>query len=132
MLASYRLNHEKAASIPSSGKTVILAATYSRESYHDKLRELSITHHVPLKFFLLQIPDEVVKTRLEERILHGSSSNIVSLETYQEVKDRYVTFHGNELIFIDASRPLGKTIEEISTEIENIGPASGKSNLPRS
>lgn len=114
MLASYMKNHEKAEEMLALGKAVILAATYSREIYHQMLRELSIKHRAPLYVMLLQVPDEVIETRMQDRIAKGSTSNIVNMESYAEVRDRYRQFEGSELVAINTAGSLNDTLESIS------------------
>lgn len=117
MMAAYTRNHEKASHVIESGKAVILAATYSRESYHEMLRKLAQKHQVPLKVFLLNIPNALVPLRLQERLRQGSPSNIITIDSYDEVKDRYMPFQGEELIRIDTSQSVEEVLNAISRAI---------------
>ena len=111
MLAAYEHNHRQALKLLETGEAVILAATYSRPIYHQMLRELSLTADVPLLVFLLQIDDRVATRRLEQRKEQKSKSNVTTLESYQEVKHRYIPFP--EAIVLDSSTPIEKTSQFI-------------------
>ncbi len=97
MLEAYQFNHEKAEAALKTGRAVILAATYSRPTYHEMLERLSSDEHVPLDVFLLALPQEEAEIRIAKRVAEGSDSNIRSLEGYLEVRDRYEGFPGAPL-----------------------------------
>lgn len=113
MMAAYIHNHEKAGEALKSGCAVILAATYSRNSYHEMLRELAQKHNVGFWVFLLEIPDSLVPSRLQERLRQASSSNIVTIESYDEVKSRYKPFEGEELVHVDTSQSIQLALDTI-------------------
>lgn len=116
MRAAYEHNHQKAAQLLQIGKSVILAATYSRPDYHKLLRELAEQQSVPLKFFLLHIPDALVQVRLSDRQKTGSPSNITSLESYREVANRYQPFPDRNAD-IDTSAPLESVLADIEAVV---------------
>jgi predicted kinase len=113
MLQAYEYNHQRARSVLQSGHAAIVAATYSRPAYHDMITTVATLEQVPLHFFLLKLPDESVASRIEQRRLQGSNSNITSLESYTEVKDRYQPPSAHTSL--DASQP----VEQLATAVFN-------------
>lgn len=113
MLESYQHNHKKAQQLLSDNKPVILAATYSRETYHEMLKKLARESKTPLKVFYLYIPDDQITQRIKKRLAEGSTSNITNLDTYLSVKNRYQLITDVDLLKLDTSLPLQETIETI-------------------
>lgn len=109
MLASYERNHEKGRAVLRTGRTAILAATYSRPVYHKMAHELAASERVPLRILLLEIPDSEVVRRLKKRRIEGTSSNIQSLQSYQEVRGRYQP--PPDAIRLDATQSISKLVE---------------------
>lgn len=110
MLEAYTQNHNKAGIHLVAGKPVIIAATYSRSSYHDMLKELSKNHAVDCYFFLLEASEESVKVRLEHRKKHGAKSNINTLESYKEVRDRYQPYKYESTNIISTDMDIEKSL----------------------
>ena len=113
MNVAYQKNHEIARDLLKQGNPVVLAATYSRVDYHNMLRWLSETSKVPILVFLLQISDKVAEERLEERIRSNSSSNVLTMEQYLEIKIRYQTIEGVNLIRISTEKTVSQALQEI-------------------
>lgn len=89
MLEAYKQNHQKAREALRLGKNVVVAATYSREVYHEMAKELATETGAALHFFVLTIPQTEVEKRIEIRKQSGTDSNITDMKSYAEVRDRY-------------------------------------------
>jgi predicted kinase len=121
MLISYTRNHQKAQAALEAGKPVLLAATYSREIYHEMLRDLGTKTDAPILVFFLTFPESLVTERIEKRLKIGSDSNLISYEAYQLLKNRYQLIQGVNLRQIDTSQPIDLNIREILTFLKEDG-----------
>jgi predicted kinase len=111
MLAAYKRNHERAGTILKNGKAAIVAATYSRPTYHEMLRQLALEEDVPLTVFLLgRLDNDAISERLGKRKRQGDRSNITSMEGYNEAKNRYQAPTENVIMF-DANQTLDQLVE---------------------
>ncbi len=89
MLASYEAVHEQAQSIVGQGKPVVIAAAYTRSTYHEMLRDVVKKAGVPLKFILLECTEEEALARLTRRNGQGSLSNVTNPDQYRAIRARY-------------------------------------------
>lgn len=116
---AYEINHKLAMDTVLAGSPVLLVATYSRQTYHDALRELQRLTNVPFISLMLTIPPhmvaEVVARRLAQRQTEASLSNIRTLDNFNDVAARYQEFPGAEII--NASLPLGDVVNAVIEKI---------------
>jgi len=123
MLKCYKKNHEKAKKLLGENKSVILAATYSRDYYHEMLKKLAKKTKASLIIFYLKIPDikeaEVVKQRMQKRIKQGDKSNVNSMKAYLEQKNRYLLIQDVDLKEINTTLFLSKNIDQIFRALSN-------------
>lgn len=119
MNVAYQKNHEIARDLLKQGNPVVLSATYSRVDYHDMLKWLSETSKIPMRVFLLHAPDKVIEERLEERVRSNSNSNVLTMEHYFEMKNRYQVIEGADLIGINTERPVDQTLQEIFSHLSS-------------
>lgn len=106
MVRSYADLCARAESQVVMGMPVIITGTFSRNEFKEPLRLLTQnlgTLHIPIKAFLLHVPDEEVVKRIEKRKLQGSFSNIDSLEKYNWAKGLFSTIDFIPVIEIDSS-----------------------------
>ena len=107
MLLAYQRNHAKASAYVLGNQPVIIGTTYSRDYYHDMLRELP----TPLRVFLLGAPDDVIQQRIEDRS-PNSSSNITTFEEYLRTKEYFKPPPALTETF-DTSLPVSVNTEQI-------------------
>lgn len=112
MLTSYQANHERARNAIWAGKPVILAATYSRETYHEMLKSLQQEMGIPMKVFLLEASDKEIEIRIQKRLREGSFSNVRTMEHYLRMKNRQ-EITGVDLVIVNTEKPLDQTVSEI-------------------
>ncbi len=104
---------ETAIKKASSGKTVILDATFKSKKHRDALKKLAKGKGINIAFFFLQAPEEVIKERLERRKKEKNPSD-ADWNIYLKMK---ASFDPPEDAFIiDANRDA----ESIACEIEKI------------
>jgi predicted kinase len=111
MLEAYACNHERANQALRDGKATIIAATYSRPAYHEMLKQLALRERAPLSIlFLEKLSRDAVSERMIKRIQEGGRSNIISMESYNELKARYQPPTENVIVF-DANQTLTQLTE---------------------
>lgn len=115
MLAAYKRNHEKAEETLTVGKAVILAATYSRDTYHEMAQEVAAKAGVALYFFVLKVSEMEVEKRIEVRKQSGADSNITDIESYVEVRDRYSQPPNAETI--DGTLPVDENVQKVIAKL---------------
>lgn len=120
MINSYQKNHELARELLNNGRPVILGSSYSRDRYHDMLKNLALETASPLKVFLLRASDASIKKRIDERIKNGSLSNVTSFEHYLETKNRYQIMQDVDLTTIDTESPIEDNIAQILEALRNL------------
>lgn len=113
METAYDQNHRIAQEMLGLDRPVLLAATYSRESYHEQLKKLIETARKPLVFFLLEASDDNVRNRIESRAASNNLSNIRTYEDYASVRDRYQKMVDAPVVTIDTDQPLEHSREAI-------------------
>lgn len=121
MLASYQANHQRARDAIAQGFPVIIAATYSRQLYHDMLKELAQQTDVPLRVFQLETP----LTKIGERIAARNTdphnqSNVVSPEDFFEIYRRYNPMNGIPIQRIDTTKPIEENVREIVESLADL------------
>ena len=121
MLNSYQRNHEKARDLLNTGKPVVLVATYSRQIYHDMLRQLESKFNVPLKVILLSCSDEEIKRRIDQRSRSGDFSNVKTLDHYKNTKDRYQRINGVNILEVNTEQPLEECLKVIQNFVRDLG-----------
>lgn len=115
MRAAYILNHQKAEKQLMAGQSVILVATYSRPEYHEAVRNLVEFTGAQLYAYYLQIPDELISTRLLQRNLEGSDSNVKTMEAFLEQRDRYQKMGGAKQL--DGGMPVEDLVQRIRRDV---------------
>jgi predicted kinase len=112
MLKTYACNHERASKALRDGKATIIAATYSRPVYHEMLKQLALRERAPLSIlFLEELSRDAVSERMIKRIREGGRSNIISMEGYSELRNRYQPPTGKNVITFDANQTLTQLTE---------------------
>lgn len=118
MAQAYQHNHRKAEETLLRGQPVVLNATYSRERYHELLRQLGQETGCRIVFFLLEAPDEVIRERIESGRQSGYS-NITTFDQFIAVRNRYEVYPDG-MIRIDTSLPIDTCVETILTATRRV------------
>lgn len=119
MQTSYQKNHEKARDLLQLRQPVIVAATYSRELYHQMLQDLAERNGAELRVFLLVVSDEEIRRRIENRA-NENPSVIKTFEQFSEVKNRYRVIEGVRLVKIDTSLSVEENAGQIFYSLEDL------------
>ncbi len=117
MALAYQRNHQRAQELLQNDHPVVLNATYSRGVYHKQLKELSDKTGCRIVFFLLETPDDVIRTRLASGLQSGVS-NVTTFEQYDAIRDRYEEYP-NGVIRIRTDRSIAACVEELVKHITN-------------
>lgn len=120
MLASYQHNHELAEKLLSQGIPVVLGATYSREKYHELIKDLQQKTKLPVRVLIFKTSDAELKRRVDDREKEGSLSNVRDFPTAKRLKDRYTPMTEDFVTYIDGSVPVGDVIGEIQKLLKDL------------
>ena len=124
MQTAYQRNHEKARDISLEGRPVAVAATYSRELYHEMIKDLASRMNVPMKFFLLDpdLSQEEVKARIKGRIEEeaGNLSNMRSYDHFLSIKKRYMVIPDVDVTRINTKLPVEVCIKQIQENLQDL------------
>jgi hypothetical protein len=104
----------------SSGRPVVLDATFRARSLRARARELAIRHYAPFRFVECQAPDEVCRRRLRERERERGVSD-GRLELFDELRSRWepvTELAPLEHLTVDTSRPLDDTLREVARSVD--------------
>ncbi len=113
------LKTSNAWSVLKEERPVILAATFSRKSWHLLLKRLAKETDSPLKVFYLQAPDTVIEQRIKERE-QTNPGLIRSFKEYLSIRNRYRLIEGIDVIEIDTSQPFTQTVEQIIKSLDDL------------
>jgi predicted kinase len=109
------------------GDPVVIAATFSRDSFKAPLRSYCdrFRTQVKIRIFRLELPEEgreqVVLDRIERRRAAGDPAVIDSLEKYQWGRTNQMPWwEGAGVIELDASRPLETVCQQIMWHTEDL------------
>lgn len=94
------------------GESVIVAATFSRLSYHRRIIEAAERFRVPLKIIFCYAPDEIIVGRAALRN-PDSSSNVLIIDGYHRVKARYVKISVPDILNLDTSYSIEECLVKI-------------------
>jgi len=103
--ASWKSLYALTDSVLEAQKSVILAATFSRASYRQELFKIAAKHDALVKFIYCWAPDEVIISRVEDRIRESNDPlNPRSAAAYFRVKARYEKIIAPDLLELDTSQ----------------------------
>ncbi len=114
MWASWKSLFALTDNLVEAGESAIVAATFSRESYHRRIAEIAENHKVPLKAIFCYAPPEIIAQRIELRNQDKENpSNLRNMEGYKRVEARYVKISTPFLLDVDTSKPLEECLAQI-------------------
>lgn len=124
MMLKYGYLNSLAANGLTEGRPVLLAATFSHDSYVNYLRaladldrRLNQSQESALRFFVLDTPEENLPSRIEERVKKGSDSDVVTLDRAIAIRERFVPIKGDDVVQINTGLPLEINVTQILTEL---------------
>lgn len=106
MQLAHEKNTENAQVFLREGQPIILTGTFSRQYYHNLLKDLAQLHSTPLMIVLLTCSEDEIKRRLPKRSTAGVLSEEELFAAHQEVQKRYETIQGTDLLIIDTEQPF--------------------------
>lgn len=125
MMAKYGYLNSLAANGLTEGRPVLLAATFSHDSYVNYLRaladldrRLNQSQESALRFFVLDTPEESLPSRIEERVKKGSDSDVVTLDRAIAIRERFVPIKGDDVVQINTGLPLEINVTQILTALQ--------------
>lgn len=125
MMLKYGYLSSLAADGLTEGCPVLLAATFSHDSYVNYLRaladldrRLNQSQESALRFFVLDAPEESLPSRVEERVKKGSDSDVVTLDRAITLRERFVPIKGDGVVQINTGLPPEVNVTQILTELQ--------------
>lgn len=115
MIHAYQRNHELARNLLLKNQPVAIEATYSREIYHEMLKELAKITKSPLRVFFLDAPsDEEIAQRVRKRQEENLPTTVVKTAVVAlEIKNRYQLITGVYMERLDPNQPLEEKVEKV-------------------
>lgn len=120
MYNSYQYMHERARDIIKNGTPVVITGSYTRETYHEMLRDLADKLNVPLMVVYLECSEDEVKRRLIKRSSEDHLSNVKTLEHYTEIKNRHRKIETPNLISINSELPVAECAQAVLSWLSDI------------
>ncbi len=108
MARAYTELCQRAEDLVIQGKPIIISGTFSRAEFKVPLKRLTenlVKNNIPVKVFLITVPEIEVLQRIEKRKLGGDLSNIDSLERFTWAKSIFSKIDFMPVIEIDSSNP---------------------------
>ncbi len=106
---------DEALRLATSGKTVIVDATFRSERHRRMLEEACFKASIPVRFFYIDVPEYIIKQRLEEREKRGDVSD-ANWDVYLRMRDAFDPPVG--AVRIDGNREVQEIVDEIIELLE--------------
>lgn len=127
MAVKYAYNQYLAGLHLAEGKPVIVAATYSHETYlymlrtilADTYRRMYKLPDSPLRIFNLYVSEEDLASRIAKRAEQGSNSTVNTLEHTIDLRRRFVPIEGDDVTQIDTGLSVEENIAQILAELKD-------------
>jgi predicted kinase len=110
----------RASVVLSSGRAVVLDASFRSNELRRAARELAVAHRVPFRFVECRAPRDVCLARLAERERQGSVSD-GRRAIFDDFCARYEPAFGlapAEHLAIDTTRPFDETLDDLRRRID--------------
>lgn len=125
MMAKYGYLFSLAANELTKHRPVLLAATFSHNSYVDYLGALADLHRrlnqspeSALRFFVLDAPVESLGSRVSERVERGSNSDILTLDRAIDLRERFIPIVGNDAVPVNTGLSIEENVNQILAYLE--------------
>lgn len=125
MMAKYGYLCSLAADGLTEDLPVLLAATFSHDSYinylralADLYRRLNQSQESALRFFVLDAPEESLPSRVAERVKNGSDSDIVTVDQAVTLRKKFAPIASDDVIPINTGQPVEENITRILTALQ--------------
>ncbi|MBI2327662.1 AAA family ATPase [Candidatus Curtissbacteria bacterium] len=120
MRVAHQRNYEKARDLLLQEKPVILTGTFSRQIYHDMIKNLSQRYSAPLKVIFLTCSDEEIKKRAQKKSADGTLSKEELLAAHYEVKNRYQIIQGVDLLEVNTEQLFNEYFSQVLNFISDL------------
>lgn len=101
----YEALEQRSAALLSEGRTVVVDGTFYLQALRETYRALSEQYGCPIRWFVVEAPEEVVRQRVRGKRAHSEAD----FDVYQKIKAQWEPFEGEAVTI--ATGPLKQMVE---------------------